>query len=349
MDQQRLHPHLRVAIGELSHIIHKIVKIPKESRSGLLIEFDRQVQQLRENLRIATTPPSTETKPGATQAIAQVARDGGQTESKIPLASLRSPRRDPVNFQGPSITPLLDNPKPRHPNQFLERNGHKAAYPTAQPLLRQNFEHTLPHQGVVAHVPGARYGLTEQKQIPSAQRMMLLSHPTPQQRFYPHHYPYGALSPPLAIPAQTTVRSYYRSRHQPAYAPWPSADHVRIVERPAEDIQIAQERYSRLFPGSVGTAFRRYTPPGSQPKRLKTAKHVCPHCHKPFDHTGNYEIHLRSHTGERPFSCAVCSRSFTSKSNMYRHEREQHSNENRRRSRSRKGENSSAAAAVGSK
>ena len=35
-------------------------------------------------------------------------------------------------------------------------------------------------------------------------------------------------------------------------------------------------------------------------------RHVCEHCGKQFKHKGNFNMHVSTHTGERPYSCDRC-------------------------------------------
>ena len=55
-----------------------------------------------------------------------------------------------------------------------------------------------------------------------------------------------------------------------------------------------------------------------------TLEHVCHHCGKTFKEKYFLQNHIRLHTGEKPFMCTYCERSFSSKESLKYHESADH-------------------------
>uniref|UniRef100_A0AAY4DPN6 Zinc finger protein ZFPM1 n=1 Tax=Denticeps clupeoides TaxID=299321 RepID=A0AAY4DPN6_9TELE len=63
------------------------------------------------------------------------------------------------------------------------------------------------------------------------------------------------------------------------------------------------------------------SPPQDKPKDAYPNERICPfpQCNKSCPSTSSLEIHMRTHSGERPFVCLICMSAFTTKANCERH------------------------------
>ncbi|KAJ0069293.1 hypothetical protein NL108_003221, partial [Boleophthalmus pectinirostris] len=63
------------------------------------------------------------------------------------------------------------------------------------------------------------------------------------------------------------------------------------------------------------------SPPQEKPKEPYPNERICPfpQCNKSCPSASSLEIHMRTHSGERPFVCLICLSAFTTKANCERH------------------------------
>ncbi|XP_025102427.1 zinc finger protein 239-like isoform X3 [Pomacea canaliculata] len=61
-------------------------------------------------------------------------------------------------------------------------------------------------------------------------------------------------------------------------------------------------------------------------QHLKQKKHLCQYCGQGFSDSTSLKVHIRTHTGERPYKCPVCPRAFAKSNGMVVHLR-QHTGE----------------------
>ena len=63
----------------------------------------------------------------------------------------------------------------------------------------------------------------------------------------------------------------------------------------------------------------------SQPCAKMTTLHQCPHCPYSTRQSSHLKVHIRTHTGEKPYLCKMCGQSFADSSSRNRHMHSMHS------------------------
>lgn len=93
-----------------------------------------------------------------------------------------------------------------------------------------------------------------------------------------------------------------------------------LKENHPEDIVSYEAGLSKTFQGIPAEWHQTIKVRNPDTQRIKLYfKCMYPHCDSVFKKSCNLRDHFRKHTGQRPFTCAFCNKTFTQSGNLGRH------------------------------
>ncbi|XP_025776656.1 zinc finger protein ZFPM1 [Puma concolor] len=243
---------------------------------------------------------SKASSPGQVQPAA--ARLGGDPHTARSNAALTTLSGSSLGVRAPVSQP--QKPGPRELGLQRVRwagRGPQAEFPAADPRTTVHSSHPSPSQALELGP-----GLRRLEQLPQAE--------APWATHTARHSPAAVLREADAGPGPRAPGCV--ARPSPWQDVFPCKD-CGIWYRSERNLQAHLLYYcaSRQTTGSPAAAA------DEKPKETYPNERVCPfpQCRKSCPSASSLEIHMRSHSGERPFVCLICLSAFTTKANCERH------------------------------